>query len=467
MQNQTPILNMLKSYTEKNYARLYMPGHKAGKGINDGYEFNALEFDVTELDQTDDLFSPSGAILQGMSLAAEAFGAYKTHFLTCGATSGVLAMLLSLKKGSKIIVSRDCHRSVASGIELNCLKPVFVKPKIIEDHLPACAQAKDIALVMDDNKDAVAVIVTSPNYYGICTDLHAIKKACDEKNMILLVDASHGTHFAVGDPSLPEYAGLYADIWVDSAHKTISAMGQGGFLHIGKDAHKKGVSYTNLKRALMMVHTSSSSYPIMASLDIARKRLFTQKQEWIDHVKFCQAVSERISKADGLSMPVKDAFENGEIYAYDSTRLVVDVSLRGLTGYTAKPILKSNGGVEIEMCDNKRVVALSAPWDRQAVKRFEKAVLALPPAGETIKQQKPYHLKIPITSSHGNEVEQVKLCHAQGQVCAQAVGTYPPGIAIIWPGEVFSKDIVSYLMEQQKNGVELFGTDSENVLVFK
>ena len=122
MQNQTPILNMLKSYTEKNYARLFMPGHKAGKGINDEYGFNVLEFDVTELDQTDDLFSPSGAILQGVSLAAEAFGTYKTHFLTGGATSGVLAMLLSLKKGLKIIVSRDCHRSVASGIELNSPK---------------------------------------------------------------------------------------------------------------------------------------------------------------------------------------------------------------------------------------------------------------------------------------------------------------------------------------------------------
>ena len=344
---------------------------------------------------------------------------------------------------------------------------MFVQPKIIGGDLPACVQAKDIILAMDNNKDAAAVIVTSPNYYGICTDLHTIKKACDEKNMILLVDASHGTHFAIGDPSLPEYAGLYADIWVDSAHKTISAMGQGAFLHVGKDAYKKEVSYINLKRALMMVHTSSPSYPIMASLDLARKRLFTQRQEWIDHVKFCQAVSERISKANGLSMPVKEAFENGEIFAYDSTRLVVDVSLRGLTGYTAKPILKSSGNVEIEMCDNKRVVALSAPWDRQAVKRFEEAILELLPSGETVKQQKAYYLKIPTTSSHGSVVEQVELCHAKGKVCAQAVGTYPPGIAIIWPGEVYSKDVVCYLMEQQKNGAELFGMDSKNVLVFK
>ena len=468
MQEKMPVVDMLERWAGKSRHRLHMPGHKGGRGLDNAPGFDALRFDATELADTDDLFAPAGALKEAMELAAAGFSAVWTRFLTAGATAGVLAMLLSLEPGSNVVVGRDCHRSVAAGVELAGLRPVFVYPEAPEDGLPGCVCPDRVEDALKKRR-AGAVVVTYPNYYGLCPDLGAIRAAADRHGALLLVDGAHGTHFASGASALPPYAGRFADVWVDGAHKTIGAMGQGAFLHMGARAREKekGMARETLERALALVHTSSPSYPVLASLDASRQRLFTKGAEWQDFALSCQEALRSIDALPGLACPGLSATGRAGVAAYDPTRLVVDVRGRGLTGYAAAPILKS-AGIEVEMCDGARVVGIAAPWDPAALTALRGALAALKGAG---RGECPHEPALPPFRAQAmrpasRRVELVEVAVAKGRVAAAAVGAYPPGIPALWPGEAVNADAVRYLMGVLNSGGRLFGLQDGRLPVF-
>lgn len=468
MQDKMPVVDMLVKRANEKVRRLHMPGHKGGNGFSHVPGFDALAFDVTELPGTDDLFDPRDSIKEAMELAAAGFGAKMTRFLTAGATSGVLAMLLALEPGSQVVVARDCHRSVAAGIELGRLRPFFVTPGVLEGGLPGCVTAGDVENALRKAGRVSAVILTYPNYYGLGGDLMSIRRAADSHGALLLVDGAHGTHFACGAPGLPPYAGLHADVWVDGAHKTISAMGQGAFLHMGARAEEKGMTKASLLRALSLVHTSSPSYPVMASLDAARQRLFARGWEWAYLARACGEVSRWLDGRENLCCPCLHHGNRAGVAAHDPTRLVVDVRGRGLTGYAAQPILKA-AGVEPEMCDNARIVGIAAPWDAEAVGDFAEAANALPQAGEPILPEEPPGLPgLPArTDQTARGVEHVETWAASGRIAAVAVGAYPPGIPALWPGEPIDDDMALYLTGIQECGGRLFGLQDGKLPVYE
>ncbi|MFZ5975024.1 MAG: aminotransferase class I/II-fold pyridoxal phosphate-dependent enzyme [Bacillota bacterium] len=467
MQKKMPVVEMLITWAGKGRCRMHMPGHKGGKGLRHVPGFDALAFDTTELPETDDLFAPSGALKEAMELAAEGFGARYTQFLTAGATSGILAMLLALPRGSAVLAGRDCHRSVAAGIELAGLTPVFVYPRMLSGGMPGCVCAEDIESALRKNRHIRAIIITYPNYYGLCGDLERIREAADRLGALLLVDGAHGTHFACGAPALPLYAGQYADVWVDGAHKTTGAMGQGAFLHMSARAEEKGMAKESLLRALALVHTSSPSYPILASLDAARQRLFTRGEEWETFAHACVAVTEEIDALKGLACSCLHHRNQAGVAAHDPTRLVVDVRGRGLTGYAAEPILKA-AGVEPEMCDDARIVGIAAPWDPDGLPAFAKAVAALEPAGEPLQLEGTTLRPIaPVRMEQTTRaVEHVEIKSAENRVAAAAVGAYPPGIPVLWPYEVVGREAVRYLLKVQECGGRLFGLQDGKLPVF-
>lgn len=464
MQERTPVADMLRTWAGEKRHRLHMPGHKGGKGPLSG--FDALAWDATELSDTDALFASVGPLKEAMALAAQGFGARYTQFLTAGATSGVLAMLLALEPGSTVVVARDCHKSVAAGIELGRHKPVFVLPGLLPDGTPGCPDAEDVRRALKAAGQVRAVVVTYPNYYGLCADLEAIRAAADQAGALFLVDGAHGTHFACGADGLPPYAGRFADVWVDGAHKTAGAMGQGAFLHMSARAAQKGLAWEGLLRALALVHTSSPSYAVMASLDTARSRLFTCGAEWAALARACAAAAQRIDALDGLSCPALRHARAAGAAAFDPTRLVVDVRGRGLTGYGAEPILKA-AGVEVEMGDSARVVALTAPWDLPAIAAFEAALAALY-GGQPIQGSFPGLPPLPKRAETAGRraVELVALERAEGRVAAATVGAYPPGIPALWPGERADGATLAYLLEVRRLGGRLFGLRGGYMPVF-
>lgn len=464
-QEKMPVVDMLDTWAKRGRRRLHMPGHKGGAGLDHVIGFDALAFDATELADTDDLFAPAGPLKEAMELAAAGFGAAWTRFLTAGATAGVLAMLLALEPGSKVLIGRDCHRSVAAGVELAGLRPEFMYPRTLEHGLPGCVDVSDVEDALK-RRPAGAVVVTYPNYYGLCGDLSAIRAAADRCGALLLVDGAHGTHFASGAPDLPPYAGRVADVWVDGAHKTIGAMGQGAFLHMGARAREKGLNKETLERVLALVHTSSPSYPVLASLDAARQRLFTRRAEWQDLALSCLDMARRIDALPGLACPGLRAAGRAGVAAYDPTRLVVDVQGRGLTGHAAAPILKT-AGVEAEMYDHARVVGIAAPWDPGAPAAFMDALNALE---RNRRRTQPVEAALPprarAVRPPSRRVELVEVERANGRVAAASVGAVPPGIPALWPGEAVDPEMVRYLTGVRASGGGLFGLRDGRLPVF-
>ncbi|MBQ3109138.1 MAG: aminotransferase class I/II-fold pyridoxal phosphate-dependent enzyme, partial [Clostridia bacterium] len=261
--DKSSLAGTLGAYAAKNTARFHMPGHK-GRGLAGFWRQELARWDVTEISGTDNLHSPEGAILEAERAASKSFGSEHTIFLVNGSTAGVVAMMMLAKERGSILVDRECHSSAISGAALADAEIAFIQPRIHKKlGRPGVISAEDLDEALT-RTGARSVLITSPNYYGLCADLPALSAVAQKHGAWLMVDAAHGAHFPFSD-QLPASPAGYADIWVNSAHKTLNALNQAALLHLGK-----GVSLPRARQMLAMVETTSPSYLIMASLDWAR-----------------------------------------------------------------------------------------------------------------------------------------------------------------------------------------------------
>ncbi|MDR0397013.1 MAG: DegT/DnrJ/EryC1/StrS family aminotransferase [Oscillospiraceae bacterium] len=311
--------------------RFHMPGHK-GKPLP--YPLD-ISCDLTEIPGTDDLYAPSGAIARAQSAAARSARAGHTIMLTNGSTAGVLTMVMyAAPDGGKLLLPRNAHRSAANACKLAGIQPVFIDPGETLD-------------AMRRHPDARAVFVTSPDYYGIVTPLAPIAEEARRLGMRLLVDQAHGAHWNWWDS--PVRAGLSgADMWVQSAHKTLPAPGQTAWLHMS------AAEDPDLARAILArTQTSSPSYLFMTALDCAR--------DWMDGfgADALARLKDMIPSRwpDGIVDP-----RAGSGTAFDPTRIVLDVTGRGLTGFEAQRRLAALG-VDIELADERRIVLIATVAD--------------------------------------------------------------------------------------------------------
>lgn len=419
------IENMLRQYADRNTARLHVPGHK-GK---------LSEWDVTELADTDDLQCPVGAIRDAQAAIALKNGAKHCFMLVNGATAGNMAMMLALGEGKHVLVARDAHRSVISGIAMAAHRVSFV------DASPV-VRPEAVSKAFDQAGDICALLITSPNYYGQCAEVEAIARIAHERGARLLVDESHGAHFPYSR-SLPESAGQWADMWVHSAHKTLFALTQGALLFAQGEAER-------LRRVLSLLQTSSPSFPIMHSLE--RSFRIAETVDWDAAIARCDGFRERVSRMPGLALPHVD----------DPLRLVVDVSGRGWTGVEAAAWLREKG-VSLEMADRDRLVGIASPMDEAHWLNVLANALEALPAREG-RPRKAQTRSLParvmrVRTALLREAEYVRLEAALGRIAAQAAGEYPPGIAAVWPGEVVDEPCVRRLWEALDMGLQVFGLE--------
>lgn len=424
----SPIEEMLNSYAAKNTARFHMPGHKGS--------LNSL--DVTEISATDNLLTPGDALALAQQQAAEAFGAAQTLFCTCGATAGVIAMLLALPRGSRVALYRHCHRSAANGIALGGHTPLWVNDDTVYEVL--LRQKPD------------ALLVTSPDYFGNCADLPRLSAACRQNGALLLVDEAHGAHFALSE-ALPESAANYACMWVDSAHKTLCCTNQGAYLHLCRADWPKKPTPQRLKEALFTIHTTSPSFPLLMELDKAWR--IGLQWDYKKHIQRLEGVAKAV-RTLGLTVAKND----------DPTRFVIDVSAR-CSGYEAAARLEQ-AGVYMEMADRTCLVAITTPADPD--EWYDRLIAALGDLqGEPVPKETfaplpplpPVRMK-PWEAAFG-PVERVPLAKALGKVAAVPVGVYPPGSAVVAAGEEFTRPCIDHLL----SGGELFGVDDGWVTIVK
>lgn len=479
-QSQTPILSALQASSRRPHAAFYAPGHKRGRGasprLRELLGAAALAADLPELPELDNLFAPEGVILEAQALAAEAFGADHTYFLANGSTCGIeAAILATCGPGEKIIVPRNAHRSVIAGLVLSGAMPIFVSPEYSQElGLALGVKAEDIAAALVQHPDTRAVLLVSPTYHGICSDVGAIAALTHAHGIPLLIDAAHGPHF-VFHPDLPNPAlALGADLVVQSTHKVLGALSQAAMLH----QRGNRIDRSRLQASLQLTQSTSPNSLLLASLDAARQQMATEGKALLSNtLVLAQQMRRELATIPGLTVidkPAVSAFSS--VSDLDLTRLTVDVSALGLTGLEADEILHEELGVTVELPelrhltliislgntveDGRRCLAgfraLAERSNHQAV-----AVGVWPQPAGTDDGDTAFTLPtVSPREAFFAATETVGASTAAGRLSADTISAYPPGIATIVAGEVIKEAAIAHLTAIKQQGGYVTGGDA-------
>ena len=478
-QTQMPLLAALQSCAHRLHAPFYAPGHKRGQGIPASLAAllgtQVFQADLPELPELDNLFAPQGVIQAAQELAAAAFGADRTWFLTNGSTAGVIAAILATcNPGDKIILPRNVHQSAISGLILSGAIPIFLQP----DYDPVLDLAHSftpaaVAEALTQHPDAKAVLMVYPTYYGVCGEVAAIADLAHQHNIPLLVDEAHGAHFAF-HPELPIAAlAAGADLAVQSTHKTLAAMTQAAMLHTKGDR----VDGDRISKALQLVQSTSPSYLLLASLDAARHQMATQGEQLLEQtLNLADEARSRLNEIPGLStLDPEQAGQTAGFIALDRTRLTVTVTGLGLDGFTADQILNEQLGVTAELPSLQHVTFIvSLGNTREDVEKLirsfqrlavmegvgEAGAVEKQEAGATLNSQtfilhpssfilsaSPILPASPLTprAAFFATTETVSIAQSVNRISAELVCPYPPGIPVLMPGEVISENAIASL----------------------
>ena len=444
---ETPIFSHLMDYINDSRITFAMPGHKRGRGIRS----ELLSCDVTELPKTLDLRDTDGVVGKANKLLSERYGSDMSYIVTCGSTACIQSMLATaLNKGDTLLAASDCHMSVINTCALCGFNIRFV-PKTVNNDFLIPDRINDIESILNKYDDIKAVIVTSPNYYGICEDIKSLAKICHEKGIAILVDEAHGAHFPASE-ELPQSAVvLGADLVCQSAHKTLNALTGAAYVHVNGNI----VDRERLREALSMFQTSSPSYVIAASADIARDEL--TDGSWDGICLICNEFKKKISQNTDIRVLDND----------DTTRLVLNFSEYDLTGIQVEKLLSDKYKIDIEMSDEKNVVLIVTAYNTQKdmdilyaalseiTSRSEKSVSHLtipdPPVCSTLI--KPYR-------AFWGTKKNIEFSKSCGFISANTVCAYPPGIPIIAAGERIEKEKIDYVLNLKNTGAKITGIEN-------
>lgn len=439
-----PLANGLVDYIEKRRTSFHTPGHKGGKALAKIFaEYSIGELDLTELPDLDDLHHPTGIIAKAQRLCARCVGAQETFFLVNGASVGVQAALLSsVGPGERILIPRNSHKSVVSALILTGAKPIYYMPEIHAAFgLPLGTLVKNIAQKLQDFPDIKAVMALYPTYYGTTFELDALRKVWDG---ILIVDEAHGAHFPFSD-SLPSSAvQIGADVVIQSTHKTLGALSQGAMLHLGENSR---VAPEQMRQALDVLHTTSPSYVIMASLEGAVWQAYQNREHWDLLAAHSSRLKERLLSRGVKILSMADAGTFG-IQEVDPTKFVVKV--KEGRGPQIAAELAERYGVQAELWNNDSILFILGMGDTLSSLRELEAAL------ESIAGQGYSDVALPSLPSIPQQVltpreayfsskRVVKLEDSVGQVCGETLAPYPPGIPVVVPGEMITREIVDYI----------------------
>jgi arginine decarboxylase len=469
-QNRAPLFEALAGYIKQPKVPFHTPGHKQGRGIDrEWLELageNIFKMDLTVLPETDCLFHPTGVLKQAQALAAKAYHADRSYFLINGSTGGNLTMLMGvLFPGDRIIVPRHTHKSVIAGLIMSGALPIYIHPEINREWgliLNVSVEAVDKAL--EGNPGARAVFVSSPTYHGICCDLDKIVKTAHLHDRIVMVDQAHGPHLLF-HPSLPTSAmEAGADICVESSHKIISGLTQASMLHV------KGpnIDIRDLEEVLLLTQSTSPSYLLMTSLDLARRQMALEGRKLLDRaISLSVKLRKDINRVKGLYCLNP---EDVKPFRLDPTKLTVFVDRLGLTGYQASKILNEKYDIQAEMADWDHVAFIFSIADgKEQADRLLQALKSLSVShrsgGPLKKLDIQFPSNYPAMSLTPREAffagyKTVKLKEAVGEISTEFFTVYPPGIPVIVPGERITREAVEYLDTMKKLGAILVGPES-------
>lgn len=471
LQNRAPILEALDRLRKMRVVPFDVPGHKRGRGNKELTDFlgeKCLSIDVNSMKPLDNLCHPVSVIKEAEELAAEAFGAAYAYFMVGGTTSSVQAMILSVcKRGDKIILPRNVHRSAINALILCGAIPVYVNPETnVELGISLGMSVANVKKAIEEHPDAKAILVNNPTYYGICSNLVEITKLAHANGMKVLADEAHGTHFYFGN-NLP-ISGMKAgvDMASVSMHKSGGSLTQSSFLLIGPGMNKDYV-----RQVINLTQTTSGSYLLMSSLDISRKQLALHGEEIFEKVEqLTQYARDEINHIGGYYAYSKELVNEDTIYDFDQTKLAVNTFGTGLAGIEVYDLLRDEYDIQIEFGDIGNILAYISVGD--SYKDIERLVSALSEINrlyrkdptDMLRQEyiNPTVVAAPQEAFYAEKIS-LPIAKTKGHVCAEFVMCYPPGIPILAPGERITEEIIAYIQYAKKKGCFLTGTEDLNV----
>jgi arginine decarboxylase len=465
-QNSTPLFDAVKKYVDDKVIQFHVPGHKQGRGLSEFREYvgeRVLQMDVNGMEDLDFANNPTGVINESEELYANAFGAQNAYFLVNGTTAGVQAMIMSAcEPGDKIIIPRSAHKSTIGGIIQSGAIPIYIQPAINEKlGITMGITTEDLKNTIKKNPHAKAVFITNPTYYGFVSDLKSLVRIAHRNEMAVLVDEAHGAHMSFHDDFPLTAMEVGADMSAASMHKTAGAMTQSSILLLRGNR----ISPDKVKQVLNLTSSSSASYILMCSLDIARKQLVTKGHDLLEEtLNLARYARNEINKIEGFYSFGKELIGLPGCYDFDETKLSINVRNTGLTGYQIESKLRKEHNLQIELADLNNIMAILSIGD---VKENIQILLESLKIISNESEIKNYGIsfKIPETPSmivsprdaFYSSKKVVKLEDSEGEIAGEMIMAYPPGIPVICMGEKISRDIIDYIKLLKSEHCELQG----------
>ena len=471
-QSRAPIYEALQNFRQMRVVPFDVPGHKHGKGNPELTEFlgeQCVGIDVNSMKPLDNLCHPVSVIHEAEVLAADAFGAAHAFLMVGGTTSSVQSMVLSTcKRGDKIILPRNVHRSVINALVLCGAIPVYVNPEVDRRlGISLGMQREQVAKAIAEHPDAVAVFVNNPTYYGVCSDLRAIVKMAHDAGMYCLADEAHGTHFYFGDGMPVSAMAAGADMAAVSMHKSGGSLTQSSLLLIGPR-----MNVGHVRQIINLTQTTSGSYLLMSSLDISRRNLVQRgKQVFAKVIQMAEYAREEINAIGGYYAFGRELINGNSIYDFDPTKLSVHTRDIGLAGIEVYDLLRDEYDIQIEFGDIGNILAYLSIGDRpQELERLVSALAEIRRRFQTdsnglLSQEyiDPEVVTSPQEAFYAAK-KSVPLADSAGMVCSEFVMCYPPGIPILAPGERITQDILDYIEYARVKGCSLTGPEDPEIL---
>lgn len=470
-QQRAPIYEALENFKRMRIVPFDVPGHKRGRGNPELTEFlgeRCVSVDVNSMKPLDNLCHPLSVIRDAERLAADAFGAANAYFMVNGTTSAVQSMVLyACKKGDKIILPRNVHRSAINVLVLCGAVPVYVNPEVDKRLGIALGMSMDmLCKTIGENPDAKAVLINNPTYYGICSDIRSAADMAHRHNMLLLADEAHGTHFSFGENMPVSAMEAGADMSSVSMHKSGGSLTQSSFLLLGP-----AINEDYMRQVINLTQTTSASYLLLSSLDISRRNLALNGREIFgkttDIAEYTRGEINNIGDYYAFS---KELVNGNSIYDFDLTKLSVHTLDVGLAGIEIYDILRDEYDIQIEFGDIGNILAYISVGDRK--RDVERLVSALAEIRRRFKRPKTGMLTqeyiSPVVAQTPQEAfyaekEQLPLDDTVGRICSEFVMSYPPGIPILAPGEMITKDIIEYIKYAKDKGCSMTGPEDLDV----
>ncbi|WP_324716013.1 aminotransferase class I/II-fold pyridoxal phosphate-dependent enzyme [Carboxydochorda subterranea] len=476
-QIRTPLLDAVVDYWQSGVVRFHMPGHRGGPGadprITQVMGRDVFGMDVTGVLGLDDLHQPRGVIQEAEELAAEAFGADHSFFLVNGTSAGVQAMILSAcDPGDRLIVARNVHKSIIGGLILSGVVPVYVTPEVdTEWGIALGVTPEEVGRALERSPDVRGVLLVSPTYHGVTSDLEAIAAMVHERGKVLLVDEAHGPHFRFHEAFPTPALEAGADACAHGIHKMLSGFTQASMLHVKGDRIDLG----RVQAVLRLLQSTSASYLLMSSLDAARMQMATGGHELLDRaLSLSRLLRQRVEGIEGVV-----AFEPAPgapgAAGFDPTKVAVLVKHLGLTGHQVERLLRELGPVQPEMPDLFYVLFIvSYANDEDDVQRLAEVLAeiaahadehstpetrallraAQPLAADVVRQPV---VELPPREAFFGRHRAVGLEQATGRIAAEVVTCYPPGIPLLCPGERITPEVVDFLKLVRSAGASVSG----------